>query len=110
MGLPMLHKPVDRMREGFVSLDHETRAQHPVDHTQKHFERNAFEHKMNHLERVYGSHAALRFRMEKAVLMQFQRLPVSSLSLWLSLYLIAAVSCITRFLTHMLAHTLLRRV
>merc|ERR1719223_976411 len=30
---------------------------------------------MKHLERVYGSHAALRFRTEKAILTQFQRLP-----------------------------------
>ena len=73
--LPVLTQPIDRMRSGFTALAFDANKPHPVEYTQRTFEKQAFENKMKHLESVYGSHAAIRMRMEKAILSQFQRLP-----------------------------------
>jgi hypothetical protein len=65
------------MRSGFTGLAFDKNEAHPVEKIQKSFEKDEWESKMNTLEAVYGSHAAIRMRMERAILSQFQRLPVS---------------------------------
>ena len=73
--LPHYTGPVDHMRFGFQSLQHETNALHPVQSLQRSSEEVDFNIKLDMVRRTYGSHMAMRLATERQVFSRNHRLP-----------------------------------
>jgi proteasome maturation protein len=74
--MPALLTPTDVLaRGGLRSMRHEAAATHPVERLERSSAVTEWENKLHHVERVYGPGQAMRMRMERAMLAQFQRAP-----------------------------------
>lgn len=74
--MPALLTPTDGMaRGGLRSMRHEVAAKHPVEEMQLSLAPQQWENEVRHVERVYGPGQAMRMRMDRAMLAQFQRAP-----------------------------------
>ena len=74
-GLPITSGPHDVLRAGFRSLEHETRAPHPVAGLQRSLRDAEWEGRLDMVRRIYGSHLAMRLATEKLACSRLQRQP-----------------------------------
>lgn len=73
--IPVIREPVDRLRDGDVSLRLAAMAPHPVEQVQAMQMKNALDADLYRAERVYGRHAAWEKRMDIANAATIKRLP-----------------------------------
>jgi proteasome maturation protein len=73
--LPIYSGPVDHLRHGFRSLEHELSNKHPIETLQKSQSSSSWNMKLDMVRRTYGSHLAMRLATEKEIFGSCQRLP-----------------------------------
>lgn len=73
--LPHYDGPVDHMRFGFQSLEHEFNERHPVQSLQRANDERVFKEKLEMARRTFGSHLAMTLATEKQMLSRDHRLP-----------------------------------
>jgi hypothetical protein len=73
--LPHYDGPVDHLRYGFQSLQHEMNERHPVQMLQRANDEIAFKDKLESARRTYGSHMAMTLATEKQMMNRDHRLP-----------------------------------
>ncbi len=74
-GLPLYSGPVDHLRHGFRSLEHELTAPHPIQAVQRSSHSSAWNAKLDVVRRTHGSHMAMRLATERETLSRIRRLP-----------------------------------
>lgn len=72
-GLPVLNGPIDHLRQGFLSYQHQY-GQHPVQMIENN-ERIQWNNKLDVIRRTYGSHMAMRLATERKIHSTNRRLP-----------------------------------
>ena len=74
--MPALTHPTDKLsRGGLRSMRHEMAAKHPIEAMQEAWHTQKWGNDLHHAERVFGPGTAMRMRMDRAILSQFQRAP-----------------------------------